>query len=234
MFSVSGCVDAKKSRLLSWPMYFWYSLGRLASDLCARIGIAHVPIRDQIVAVGIRVDEENDHVLQDPHRLVVCRADHAIDHLAELLRAERFRRVQAAVDPHDGLAFFRERARLGFGQPVRQRELSRDVLVAREVLVILRRRHDGHELLAPLGCLADGLQHHAVRLAIQLLPVGRQLLVVRQEVVVAEVVPELLQRRRDRGRRLRQHGARGKRGDESEADGGEAVAAHAGRIQSNR
>ena len=27
MFSVSACVDMKKSRLLSWPMYFWYRRG---------------------------------------------------------------------------------------------------------------------------------------------------------------------------------------------------------------
>ncbi len=32
MFVLSGCVDMYESRLLSWPMYFWYSRGRPAID----------------------------------------------------------------------------------------------------------------------------------------------------------------------------------------------------------
>ena len=158
MFSVSGCVEAKKSRLLSWPMYFWYSRGNAAVDRCFGSDVAHVPVGDEIVAVRIGVDEEDDHVVEDPHRLVVGAADHLVDHLAELLRAERLGGVQAAVDPDDRLAFARERARLVVGQPFGQRQAPRDVLVPREVLVVLRRRHDRHQLLAALGGLADRLE----------------------------------------------------------------------------
>ena len=165
MFSVSACVDAKKSRLLSWPMYFWYSRGSAAERPLLGHRVAHVPVGDEIVAVRIRVHEQDDDVVQNPHRLVVGAADHLVDHLAELLRAERFGGVQAAVDPDDGLALFRERAGLVVGQALGEREPARDLLVAREVLVVLGRRHDRHQLVAALGGLADRLQHHAVGLA---------------------------------------------------------------------
>ena len=58
------------------------------------------------------------HVVEEPHRLLVGAADHLVDHLAELLRAERLGGVQAAVDPDDRLAFLRQRARLLVGQPL--------------------------------------------------------------------------------------------------------------------
>jgi hypothetical protein len=59
---------------------------------------------------------------------------------------------------------------------------------------LLRRRDDGHQLIAAFGGLADRLQHHAVGLPRELLPVRGQLLIVGQEIVVAEVVPEFLLR----------------------------------------
>ena len=61
---------------------------------------------------GLACTNRMMHVVEEPHRLVVGAADHLVDHLAELLRAERFGGVQAAVDPDDRLAFLRERARL--------------------------------------------------------------------------------------------------------------------------
>ena len=51
-------------------------------------------------------------------------ADHLVDHLAELLRAERLGGVQAAVDPDNGLAVLRQRARLLVGQALGQREAA--------------------------------------------------------------------------------------------------------------
>ena len=45
-------------------------------------------------------------------RLRVGAADHLVDPFHQLLRAHRFAGVQAAIDPDDGLAFLRERARL--------------------------------------------------------------------------------------------------------------------------
>ena len=50
-------------------------------------------------------------------RLGVVAADQLVDRLDQLLRAEHFGGVQAAVDPDDRLAFLRQRARLIVGQP---------------------------------------------------------------------------------------------------------------------
>ena len=161
----------------------------------------HVPVRNQIVAVRIGMHEEDDHVVQNPHRLFIGAADHLVDHLAELLGAERFTGMQPAVNPDDGLPVLGERARLCIRQVLGQRESPRDVFVPSEVRVVLRRRHDRHELRTPLGGLADVLHRDARRFSGQLVPIRRDLLVVREEIVLAEVVAELLLRAGDAGLR---------------------------------
>src|SRR5207247_891120 len=50
--------------------------------------------------------------VEKAHRLFIGAADHLINHLAELLSAENFARVQAAIDPDHGLALFGQSARL--------------------------------------------------------------------------------------------------------------------------
>ncbi len=162
-----------------------------------RIRLAHVPVGHQVVAVRIGVDEEDDDVVQDPHRLRIGAAHHLVDHLAELLRAEHFGGVQPAVDPDDGLALARQRSRRVVRESLGEREPHGDLPVALEIAVILRRRHDRHEVRPALGRLADLLDDHAIGLRVQLAPVRRDLLVVGQEVVVAEVVPEFFLRSGD-------------------------------------
>src|SRR5207247_6643318 len=56
-----------------------------------------------------------------------------IDHLAELLGAEDFAGVQAAVDPEQGLSFLRPRARLRVAEAVDGAEAPRDFLVVRQL-----------------------------------------------------------------------------------------------------
>ena len=141
------------------------------------------------------------------HEIDVGAAHHLPDVFEQLLRAERFGCVEPAVNPDDGLAFLGERTRLFVAQSLGVREPRRDLLVARELLVVLRRGHDRHQLRAALGRLADGLDDDARRLFGELLPVGRDLLVVGEEVVVAEVVAELLERRGDVAGRLAPFGA---------------------------
>ncbi len=61
-------------------------------------------------------------------------ADHLVDHLAELLRAERLGRVQPAVDPDHRLALpAPARAPASSVRPFGEREPPRDVLVRRQV-----------------------------------------------------------------------------------------------------
>ena len=47
--------------------------------------MAHVPIGDQIVAVGVGVHEQDDHVVEDAERLGVRTAHELIDGFGELL-----------------------------------------------------------------------------------------------------------------------------------------------------
>ena len=67
---------------------------------------------------------EDDHVAQEAQRLGIVLADQLIDRFGQLLRAEHFGGVQAAVDPDHRLAVASERARLVVGQALGQREAA--------------------------------------------------------------------------------------------------------------
>ena len=107
---------------------------QVAGLALARILVTHVPVGDQLHAVGIDVRGEDDHVAEEAQRLRIVLADQLIDRLGQLLRAEHFGGVQAAVDPHHGLAVAGQRARLVVGEALGQREAARDVLVLRRFL----------------------------------------------------------------------------------------------------
>ena len=126
-------------------------------------------------------------------------ADELIDRLHQLLRAEHLGGMQAAVDPDDRLAVARELPRLVVGQPLGQCEPPGDVLVLLQVLVVLRRGDDRHQLVAALGGLADALHGHAVGVGVELAEELGELGVVRQHVVGADLMAEELLRGRDLG-----------------------------------
>ncbi len=65
---------------------------------------------------------EDDVVAQDAHRLFVVARDELVGGLDELVRAEYFGGVQAAVEPDHRLAFLRERMRLLVSDALGQRE----------------------------------------------------------------------------------------------------------------
>ena len=158
---------------------------------------------------------------EEPHRLLVRPADHLVDALDQLLRAESLRRVKAAIDPHDSLSLACEPVRLIVAQPLRQREPPRDVAVLRQGAMIRRRRHDRHQLRAAFGGLADFLDRQPVGFSVELLPVLRELRIVGELVVVPDVEAEVLLRTRDAClRRERNHG----RGDQD----GENETSHEG------
>jgi hypothetical protein len=99
--------------------------------------------------------------------------------------------VEPAIDPHDRLPLSRETARLVLTHTLGQRQTPRNVLVPVESLVIGRRRQDRHELWTSFGGETDGVEHHAVRLAGQRLPVRHELRVVGQHVVRADLMAEM-------------------------------------------
>ena len=174
------------------------------------------------------MDGQDDHVSEEPHRLFVGAADELIDRFHQLLRAEDLGGVQAAVDPHDGLAVASELPCLFVGQALGEREPLGDVLVFLQVFVVLRRGDDGHQLIAALGGLADALQDHAVGIGVELAEELAELGVVRQDVVGADRMAEELLRRGDLDRGLG-GGGRGREGErqqEKEDRGWTASAVH--------
>ena len=145
---------------------------------------------------------EDDEVVQKPQRLRIIPAHELVDGFDQLVRSEHLGGVQPAVEPHHGLALLRERARLVVGQPIDCREPPRDFLVAIELLEVLGRRDDRHQLRAAFGRLADLDDLHPIGFLVELLPVLDELVVGRELIVVADVEAEELLGSRDplRGR----------------------------------
>ena len=140
---------------------------------------------------------KDDHVVEEAQRLRIVARHHLVDHLHQLMRAQNFAGVQSAVDPHHGLAFVSQRAGLIVRESFGECELARDFLVSRQMLMIFGRGQDRHPLRTPFFRLPDLHQLHAVGLGGQLLPPGRQLRVIGQVVIVADVESERFLRRGD-------------------------------------
>ena len=138
------------------------------------------------------MDGDDDHVAQDARGLLVGAAHELIDGLDQLMRADDFRRVQAAVDPDDRLAFFRQCARLRLVDAPGPVQLLRDLLVAIELLEVLRRGDDRGEMRPALFGLADLDDLHPGGFLVDLLPVGLELIVGGELIVVADVEAEVL------------------------------------------
>ena len=203
--------------------------GQAVHAALERILFAHVPVGDELLAVGVGLDAEHDHVVEEAHGLLIGAADHLVDPFHDLLRADGLGGVQAAIDPDDGLALFGQRARLLLADAFGEGELARDLLVLRQIPDVLRRRDDGHPLVAAFLGLADALQLHARAFGGELLPVGFELGVVGDHVVVAQVEAEGFFRGGDAGGGLRVQQADGdscrgeKRRDRSIRHIGESV-----------
>ena len=172
--------------------------------------MAHVPVRQKVMPVGVGMGSENDHLIQDPHRFCVGLGIDPVHELHELLRAQQLRSVQAPIDPHHRLAFRSEGAGLRVRHPFGRGQRAGDLFVAVQVPVVLRRGDDRHQLRTPFLGHPDRVQHHAVRLGRQLLPVGHELPIRGQEIVRPQRLAELGLRRRDPGahlvHRLRRYG----------------------------
>ena len=159
------------------------------------VALLHVPVRDELHAVRIGVRHENDHVVQDAHGFVVVAAGELPERLHELLRPENFGGVQTAVDPEHHLAFLGHGGRGGRIHALGPGELRGDFLVAGELLVVLRARHDGHDLRPAFFRETDRVQRHTVAFLRDGGEPLVELRVVRQLVVGADLVAEELFRR---------------------------------------
>ena len=78
--------------------------------------LAHVPVGDELHAVGIGEDAEGDVVVEEAEGFGVGEGVELVDGLDELLGADSFGGVEAAVDPDDGAAFFGEGVGLVIGE----------------------------------------------------------------------------------------------------------------------
>ena len=152
---------------------------------CFGIGGAHVPVGDQLHAVGIDGREQEDVVVEDAQGLRIAAAQEVVGLGEEGLGGDDFVGVQAAIDPDDGLAFGGEGVGLIVGEAFGAGEALGDLFVARQVFEIGRRGDDGHDDGAAFGGLADLFEFDAVGFGGDLVPVVEQLGVVGEEIVVA-------------------------------------------------
>jgi hypothetical protein len=77
-----------------------------------RIRFTHVPVGNQIHSVRVDANGQENHVFQEARGLSIVQANHLIDQLHQLLRAEHFRGMQTSIDPDDCLALRCQRTRL--------------------------------------------------------------------------------------------------------------------------
>ncbi len=161
-----------------------------------RIRLAEVPVGDELVAVRIGMRCQDDHVVEKAQGLGVIARGKLVDELDQLLRAEHFVGMQAAVDPDDRTAFRGEGTRFVLGGHVLgQCEPSCDLAIAPELAVVRGRGNDGHQVRPSFFRPADLDERHPLGLGIEAPPVVGHLAVGDELIVVADVEAELLARR---------------------------------------
>jgi hypothetical protein len=109
--------------------------------------------------------------------------------------------MQPAIDPDDGLAFFRHRARLRFVDAASKRQPARDLLVLRPVLDIRLARNQSKDEWPPFRRLSDLFHEHSVGRRVEALEVLDDLRVRRELVVGAWLESKDIHRLRDLARR---------------------------------
>ena len=183
-----------------------------------RAGALHVPLRSHLVAVWIdRRPQHQDDVAEHLLDVLVFGVEtrqQVVEQQRRVLGAGELRRVQAAVDVDERLAFTRQPAGLLIGQSFRMRQPARDLTVAVDALEILLRRHQREVIGPPLRRGAGFDQPHVVRCGVDFLEVVDHLVVRGELVVGARLEAEDGRRRRQpalRGKGDGEQGARGRR-----------------------
>ena len=130
-----------------------------ARNICDRtlcgVGCSHIPVRHQLHAIGIHEAVENNDIIQETHCLGIGAVHELINIFDKLLRAEHFRGVQSAIDPHDGFSFSSQRSGLVFVQTLCRRKASGDFFVSRKIFLVFTRRNDCQVHAPAFGRLTD-------------------------------------------------------------------------------
>ena len=177
----------------------WNPIGRTP----VRLAFAHVPVGDELHAVGIHEAVEYDNVIQKSGGFRIRAAHELIDALDELLRPQNFRRMDSTIDPDHGFTFSGESAGLIVRYAFGMGKALRDFLISSQLLMVLRRSDDRQVDRPAFGRFANLLDVYSIGFVVELLQVIDVLRIVDQNVVVADVEAKLLLRRCDSALRLK-------------------------------
>ncbi len=155
-------------------------------DALGGLGAAHIPRGNEFLAVGIRVREEDDALVEDAERLGIGAAGELPEGLDELVGADGLGGVEAAVDPDDGTAFGGEGAGVGFGEAFGAGEALGDGAIVVELREVRGGGADDHPLRAAFGGAADVDQADAVGRGGEFFEVGFRLRVGGEVVIVTD------------------------------------------------
>ena len=196
--------------------------------LVRRVQVLAVPVDDHVHAVGVhRGQQDQDHVVADlAHLRRFVRGD-AMRQQERMLRRGDLAGMQAVVDPHDGLAFARQRAGGIRTHPAHVSEPLADVAVVIGLRKIGFGRNEGHQHVVALGGLARRGHGDTIRRRVQLPEVVLELPEVRELVVVTRREPQDVFRR---GNRLLCDRRRRPAQDQCDDDQGQDDTAHAGSV----
>ncbi|MNN14035.1 hypothetical protein D3C81_1270880 [compost metagenome] len=165
--------------------------------------LTHVPIRIQLLAVGIGVHQQHDGVVENAPCFSIIAARQLPHRFDQLMRADGFIGMQATIDPHHRLASRGQCTRRRIAV-ARTRQTLGDAAVFLQPRQVGRRRCDQHQLRAPFGRPAKLHQPETVRRSSDAAEVRLGLRVVGEHVVIADIKTKMrLWRRRRRVQRAR-------------------------------
>ena len=194
-------------------------------DAFGGLGAAHVPGGNEFLAVGVGVGEEDNALVEDAECLGIGAAGEIPQRLDELVGAERFGGVEAAVDPDDGATLGGEAAGLGFGETLGAREALGNRAVVPELREVGGGGADDHPLGAAFLGFADIDKAEAVGCGGEFFEIRLGLGVGGEVVVVADGEAEMGARSREfgGGRSAGESEGRGEEGEggRDEAEGAE-------------
>ena len=160
-------------------------------NFVGRLEILRVPVRHHVLAVGIdRKPQQQDHVVENVPDLRRVPVHQVVGELNGVLRAGDLSRVQPSVDMHDHFPGVRQRMRIGFAQPLHQRQPPRRVTIFFKIAQILRGGNDREIPVASFGRLPRLDQLQLIGGSGQFLKVRERLVVIGQKKIVSRLMPQ--------------------------------------------